>query len=232
MPPLGVNVSRFPEDDQVQRPLQDIYGQFLEAVSLPNQDHGILTSARSLNFETALFRSIVTGKSENPLFPFQWWLSQLKIESSTRTTSTSSCAAQIDQAYGAGLAVTLPWSVIWRLELQICFWRRGSEPTLSFSFGLYLSFPRVVTWDMSSVCSVMSGDIDLMKAAFSSKEATVFDVLPDGLTFLHVSPYKTLEMFLTESNKNQLAAMENHFEMAKFLIDQGARVNATNGLGE
>ena len=32
MPPLGVNVSRFPEDDQVQRPLQDIYGQFLEAL--------------------------------------------------------------------------------------------------------------------------------------------------------------------------------------------------------
>ena len=32
MPPLGGNVNRFPEDDQVQRPLQDIYGKLLEAL--------------------------------------------------------------------------------------------------------------------------------------------------------------------------------------------------------
>ena len=166
-------------------------GETRPTASFPNHDAGVSISARSIDFETASFRSVVAGNSENPFFPFQWWLRQLRIRNLTKRTSNSPSAAYIDQADGAGLAVALPWSIIWRLELQIYFWRRGFEPSLSFSFDLHLSFPRVVTWDMRSVCSVMSGDVDSMKAAMSSKEATPFDVLPDGSTFLHVSPDKS-----------------------------------------
>ncbi|KAL9599770.1 MAG: hypothetical protein Q9179_003445 [Wetmoreana sp. 5 TL-2023] len=60
----------------------------------------------------------------------------------------------------------------------------------------------------------MCGDVDAMKAEFGAKEATPFEILPDGSTLLH------------------LAVMQNHFDMTKFLVEQGARVNATNGIGD
>lgn len=146
-----------------------------------------LTSSRPCNLEAACFRSLIIENCENPFAPFSWWLSQTNARQATEKLENASDAARIEKGYGVGFGVTLPWGIIWRSELLIYFWRKGFEPSLSFSFDLQVSFPKVVSWDTRSVCSAMCGDVDAMKAALNNKEATPFDVLPDGSTFLHVS---------------------------------------------
>ena len=145
------------------------------------------TCASSSRFEKASFHSIIIRNSETSFLPFSWWLGRVNETQVTNDVQVSPDAVRIYQGYGLGFALLLPWKVAVRSELLTYFWRRGSEPSLSFSFDLHLSFPRVVSWETRSVCSTMCGDVEAMRAAFSNKEATPYDVLPDGSTLLHVS---------------------------------------------
>ncbi|KAL8729272.1 MAG: hypothetical protein Q9181_005063 [Wetmoreana brouardii] len=175
---------------------------------------GDLVFAPSSRLEATSCRKVFIWTSENPLLPFSWWLGQINAIQSMTRPATSPKTLRIYQGYAAGVAVTLPWGFALWFELSVYFWRKAAEPSLSCSIDCHLSFPAVVSWDSQSVRSAMCGDVDAMKAEFGAKEATPFDILPDGSTLLH------------------LAAMQNHFDMTKFLIEQGARVNATNGIGE
>lgn len=149
------------------------------------------TSAPSFRLEASSFRNIFLWKSENPILPLSWWLGQLHVGKAMENRGTSK-TAKLDRGYRAGFFVALPWNFSLRYELLMYFWRKGPEPSLSFSLDSYLSFPRLVSWDTRSVRSVMCGDVETMKTEFGLKEATPFDVMPDGSTLLHVSTPRIL----------------------------------------
>ena len=145
------------------------------------------TPAPPFRLEASSSRNIYIKTSENLILPFSWWLGQINVEQVIKSLEHSPNAARIDRGYGIGLAVALPWRFVLRCELLLYFWRKAAEPSLSFSLDSHLSFPRVVSWGTESVRSVMCGDVDAMKIEFGLKEATPFDLMPDGSTLLHVS---------------------------------------------
>lgn len=148
------------------------------------------TSALPFRLEAASFHSIFIRNSENPFLPFSWSLSQIDRSRATKGLKTSPEAARIYQGYCFGLTMTMPWGFALGFEILMYFWRKASEPSLSFSSEYRLSFPSVVSWDTRSVRSTMCGDVDAIKAEFGNRGASPFDVMPDGSTLLHVSQWK------------------------------------------
>lgn len=57
---------------------------------------------------------------------------------------------------------------------------------MDFSIHWNLFWPRIVPWDAGIVDLALCGDVDAMKGEFSKGHSTALDVLPDGLTLLHV----------------------------------------------
>ena len=127
--------------------------------------------------------------------------------------------------------MTTYWCFALRLELVLYLFVRPKRPSISLSFGCSLRFPSVVTWDSEVVALALRGDVDNMKMKLAGGEASPFDVLPSGSTLLHVcTPHCLNEK--AQLILEQLAASENQFEMVKFLIQQGASLNAIDNFGE
>ena len=69
---------------------------------------------------------------------------------------------------------------------MISLMRHWKGPGVNFSIHWNLFCPRIVPRNASIVDLALRGDVNTMKQEFSNGHSTPFDILPGGLTLLHV----------------------------------------------
>lgn len=161
-------------------------------------------------------RSSVLRYLENDLLRFLLWLGPITIQRLHHSQGLSSDVLKPGAGYGIALATASHRYRPFRLELVVFLISKWKGPSIA--------------WDAGIVDLASCGDVEAMKGEFSKGHATALDVLPDGLTLLHVCFRHCLPKTLADTN--QLAASQGHFDMVKFLLQEGARVNAMNDFGE
>ncbi|KAL9034952.1 MAG: hypothetical protein Q9214_006810 [Letrouitia sp. 1 TL-2023] len=136
----------------------------------------------------------------------QRWFDQKCLDHSSTQAMTT--------GYGVAFAATTYGFYHFRIQLAICLLKNCNGPDKHYSLHCCLSLPRILSWDHNILGLASSGDVDAIKRSFSAKDATPFDVLPNGSTLLHV------------------AVSFNHIDMVRCLIQEGAKVNAVDDFGE
>lgn len=147
---------------------------------------------------------------------------------------------------GYGIALVLA-STFGKVTVAICFLRKHQRLRgQSVSVQWNLSFARQVRKDAKIIHLARTGDISGMKRLFQKGRASPSDVTPDGTSLLHVGlPHCVIRLIYHQSLPTrlpfqfcltcfptQIAAKTNHVEMVKFLIQEGADVNAPDEDGE
>ena len=129
---------------------------------------------------------------------------------------------------GHGLSLSITWGGYSAFRMQLTLVWSSSRLRSEFASSLYwaLSFPSFVDPDAAIVGHILNNDIDNVQREFSSKSATPFDALLDGTTLLHVCdmPGPRIENMLT---LHKLAASNSLTDMVKFLIQEGAKIDAS-----
>ena len=118
--------------------------------------------------------------------PLLCWIGNVDRRGDFNREGSSSTMIHAHSGYAIGLAMTTYWCFALRLELVLYLYTRPKRSSLSLSFGCDLRFPSIVSWDSEIVELVLRQDVDSMKMKFAAAEASPFDVLPTGLTLLHV----------------------------------------------
>ena len=136
--------------------------------------------------ENVSLRSSVLRYLKNELFQILLYLGPITRQQRHNGWSLYSNVLKQNHGYGIALATASKRYRPLRLELVIFLMRSWEGPSANLSFHWNLFWPRTVTWDAKVVDVALCGDVDAMKREFSKGTSTAFDVLPDGLTLLHV----------------------------------------------
>lgn len=163
--------------------------------------------------QVSLRSSFLRCLESNPL-RLLLWLGPITVQQWHNCRSLDSDGVESGHGYGIALATTSQFYCPFRFEVIVSLMSNWKGPNVNFSVHWNLFCPSIVPWNASVVDLALRGDVDAMKREFSLRNSTPFDVLPGGLTLLH------------------LAASHGHFDMVKFLLQEGARVNAMNDFGE
>lgn len=116
--------------------------------------------------------------------------------------------------YGCGLTFGLPKILARRVQLAVHCVRVSTTRSSKFAMRWLLDFPRIVPRDARVFRLAKSGDTEGIKASFSAGVAAAKDTTVDGMTLLHI------------------AAKRRNLGLMRFLIEQGADVNAAEESGE
>ena len=87
-----------------------------------------------------------------------------------------------------------------------------TQPTISIWSSV--TWTPVVPVDAYCFTAVRRGDVRALQKGFSTGNFGVYDIMPNGSSLLHV------------------AVQCNHFEVVAMLLEQGAKVNVTNDVGD
>ncbi|KAG8530277.1 uncharacterized protein KY384_004778 [Bacidia gigantensis] len=147
------------------------------------------------------------------LWHFLLWLGPVYTNEYHTGNDASTEISRKSEGYGIALATALYGICPYKFELAIFLRRTWDGSVLSLSLQSQLCFPSIVPWEAGAFDIVASGDVDALDTLLATKQATIFDVQPDGSTLLHV------------------AASLSDFSMIKYLLEKGARVNAMDDQG-
>lgn len=135
--------------------------------------------------QVSLRSSFLRCLESNPL-RFLMWLGPITGQQWYNCRSLDSNGVDSGYGYGIALATASQFYCPFRFEVMVSLMRNWKGPSVNFSIHWNLFCPRIVPWNASIVDLALRGDVDAMKGEFSSRNSTPFDVLPGGLTLLHV----------------------------------------------
>lgn len=117
--------------------------------------------------------------------------------------------------YGVSVA-TIHTSLLaaFRFQLAVYLFRRHHTSSLNIGLNWSFSIQRLIPSNASIVQHIENGNISHLQGAFSRKEFSPYDVLPDGTSLL------------------QIACSNNQIAIVQLLLTEGADVNAMNSYGE
>ena len=134
-------------------------------------------------------RSSVLRHLETDLLRFLLWLGPVTVQQWHNNQNLYPDISKPSHGYGFTLATALDCYLPFRLELAVFLIRSLRGPSANLSFHWTLSWPRVVPWDAKIVDLVVCGDVDAVRREISTGRSAALDVVPDGLTLLHVCCY-------------------------------------------
>lgn len=135
--------------------------------------------------QVSLRSSFLRCLESDPL-RFLLWLGPITVQQWHNSWSLDSNGLKSGHGYGIALATASQFYCPFRFELMVSLMRNWKGPGVNFSIHWNLFCPRIVPWNASIVDLALRGDVDAMKGEFSTRHSTPFDVLPGGLTLLHV----------------------------------------------
>jgi hypothetical protein len=150
-------------------------------------DHNCsLQSPRGYCSEQVSLRSSVLRYLEKDLLRFLLWLGPITVKQRHNCQGLYSDVLKPGHGYGIALAIASHRYRPLRLELVVYLVKNWKGPSVNFSLHWDLFWPRIVSWDADIIDLALCGDVDAMRGVFSTGFSTPFDVLPDGVTLLHV----------------------------------------------
>ena len=149
--------------------------------------HGnVLQNLRGHHPERVSLRSSILWYVENGILPVLLWLGPTTTQRWHDDQNAQSGTVDAGQGYGIALAIASFCYSPFRLELMVFLTSYWRAPSANFSIRCNLSCSRIVSWDAGIVDAALRGDIVALKREFSARRSTPYDVLPNGLTLLHV----------------------------------------------
>ena len=146
----------------------------------------VLPNSRGHHSERVSLRSSILRYVENGILPVLLWLGPTTVQSWHNDRNAQSETLDAGQGYGIALALASFCYTPFRLELMVFLTSYWRAPNATFSIRWNLSCSRIVSWDAGIVDAASRGDIDILRREFSARHSTPYDVLPNGLTLLHV----------------------------------------------
>ena len=157
-----------------------------EPLDLPLSHGNVLQNPRGHHSERVSLRSSILRYVENGILPVLLWLGPTTVQRWHSDLNAQSEMLDAGQGYGIALAIASFCYCPFRLELMMFLTSYWRAPSANFSIRWNLSCSRIVSWDAGIVDAASRGDIDALKREFSARRSTPYDVLPNGLTLLHV----------------------------------------------
>lgn len=145
-------------------------------------------------------RSSVLSYLENDYLRFLLWLGPIAVQRRHDSQSFLSEILKPDNGYGIALATASHRYRPFRLEFIVYLMKNLKGPSMNFSIHWNLFCPHIVSWDAKIVDLALRGDVDAMKGEFSMGYSTPLDVLPDGVTLLHVCSRDYLQRTPADTN--------------------------------
>ena len=149
--------------------------------------HGnVLQNPQGHHSEHVSLRSSILRYVENGILPVLLWLGPTTVQRWHDDQNPQLGTVDAGQGYGIALAIASFCYSPFRLELMMFLTSYWRAPSANFSIRCNLSCSRIVSWDAGIVDAALRGDIGALKREFSARRSTAYDVLPNGLTLLHV----------------------------------------------
>ena len=131
-------------------------------------------------------RSSILRYLESDLLRFLIWLGPITVQQRHNNQDLYSNVLNHRYGYGIALAIGLDRYCPLRLELVVFLLKNLKGSSASFSLHWNFFWPRTVFWDTKIVNLALCGDVGSMKRELSRENCSIFDVLPDGFSLLHV----------------------------------------------
>ncbi|MCJ1251625.1 hypothetical protein MMC30_008860 [Trapelia coarctata] len=163
--------------------------------------------------EPSSVQTKVVGRYTTKMLSVFYWFGPIVMKRLTQNGEEIFKVGPAGSAYGCGLTIRFPWYHLGRLDL-VLFALNEVSTARSLSLRWSLSFPRIVPFDAQVMKHARNSDVNAIKELFQGGKATCSDMTQDGTSLLHV------------------AASLNAAELVRYLLDQGANVNAADDDGE
>jgi hypothetical protein len=138
-----------------------------------------------------------------------------------------------NQGYGVGISFAFPSSQFTNATFTTSFLRKFNKSWMSTSVHWNLSLPAVISKDSEIMEFASLGNLEAMVRLFQSGRANPTDVAPDGDSLLHVRLSGYLRNLCSDLLTHlQIAVRHNHLGICRWLLQEGADVNASDEDGE
>ena len=179
LPPTKESLSNKEED----LPPPDVSEE--QSIRLRGQTQSLQSPQEYFPNQVSLRSSFLRCLESDPL-RFLLWLGPITVQQWHNCRSLDSNRLKSGHGYGISLATASQFYCPFRFELMVSLMRNWEGPSVNFFIHWNLFCPRIVPWNASIVDLASRGDVDAMKGDFTARHSSPFDVLPGGVTLLHV----------------------------------------------
>ena len=131
-------------------------------------------------------RNSASRRFENDLLRLLLWLGPITVRQRHPKQGHYLDSSIPSQGYGVAFTTASKCYRPFRFELVVFLMSNWQGPSANLSLQWRFFWPRIVHWDANIIDLALCGDVDAMKAEFSKGHAAASDVLPNGLSLLHV----------------------------------------------